>query len=42
MESFHLDARREVKILVRRAGFLDEKTQVYEVIPPQLGEELWK
>ena len=41
MESFLLDARRDVKILVRRAGFPDEKTQVYEVIPPQqLGEEL--
>lgn len=34
MESFHLDDRRDVKILVRPAGFPDEKTQVYEVIPP--------
>lgn len=33
MESFHLDAGRDVKILVRRTGFPDEKTQVYEVIP---------
>ena len=33
MESFHLNARRDVKILVRQAGFPDEKTQVYEVIP---------
>lgn len=33
MESFHLNARRDVKILVRRTGFPDEKTQVYEVIP---------
>lgn len=35
MESFHLDARKDVKILVRWVGFPDEKTQVYEVIPPK-------
>lgn len=34
MESFNLDASKDMKILVRWAGFTDEKTQVYEVIPP--------